>query len=171
MNRLHQERMEVMKGDKPKKPFSHKGNEKKPPPKKKKCTKSTEKIKTSTKNISPLLIKEVISGNIAVYKDELTTLFQTSNSLSFGTVSIFYGNGSKNLDVLINGELSFTLKQGQTRSQTVFNLEKVAVKCCDGDDVSTGRYCINLHYEQPNHKSNKDIMLHNEKKQNNPKTD
>lgn len=117
------------------------------------CKKCCEIPETKEVN----LIKDNICGNITSPCDgTVTTLWRTPLSSTFGTVSIFYGNGCDKMDVFINDRLAFTLNKGQTQSVTLPGLMKVAVKCIGGNSFCTGTYCLDLHYMMPRHKPGND---------------
>lgn len=92
-------------------------------------------------------VKDCIKGNIYLPCGDSDTLWKGSSSLQVsGTVTLFHASGCNELEVMINGELAFTIPSGQTRSMTFNNLQSVEVICPDGEGFCLGNYCLDLHY-------------------------
>lgn len=96
------------------------------------------------------LISDQLCGNIHVTSGVLTTLWESKVFPTFGSVSVFHGGGCDRMAVLVNGKKLFTLNPGVTKSVTVPILKQVAIECYGKDGTSsTGKYCLDLHYQPP----------------------
>lgn len=93
------------------------------------------------------LVTDCVSGNIAIECGQTTLLWKASSRLSVsGTITLSHMSGCKEMEVIVNGNLVFTLSSGQSRSMTFLQLQSVEVRCLNGHELCLGKYCLHLHY-------------------------
>lgn len=93
------------------------------------------------------LVSDYVSGHINIRCGTPALLWRSPSNLAVsGSVTISHLTGCDEMEVLINGEKVFSVFHGQSRSITSLHLQSVEVRCKNGSDFCTGKYCLNLHY-------------------------
>ncbi|WP_074735663.1 S-Ena type endospore appendage [Halobacillus karajensis] len=70
---------------------------------------------------------------------------QSFNIINTGTITVSLSQGGGKLDVLLNGNHTFSVTQGEIRSQTFEDLQSLEVRCADEAGICRGEYHLSLH--------------------------
>ncbi|WLR51621.1 DUF3992 domain-containing protein [Bacillus tianshenii] len=97
--------------------------------------------------LKPKNVKDEICANFCIPKDEEPRiLWKADEHINpSGTLTVCLEQGS--IEVFVNGELLFSLNQGESRSITLCSLRSLEVRCVDEIEKCAGRFTIDLHYE------------------------
>ena len=103
---------------------------------------------TKRETLPHTIVEHDICVNICAPCGKKTMLWCAEKTVhAFGTVTVVYEQGcGGQMNVFINGELAFSLQEGESRSVTMSHLRDVHVEC-EGNGTCIGRVCIQLHQQ------------------------